>query len=273
MADEDLLSIIAFLRSDDPWTEPKDVDDLKWQPTFLAKMLMHVAFRPMQLPSSKIPLPDPARPVAFGKYVVHAIGDCFVCHSADFKTLNALQPEKSGGYFGGGNHMLDAGGLEVNTANLTMDPDTGIGKWTEEQFVQTVKTGIRFDGRVMRYPMVGYSPLSDVELKAAYAYLKTVPVIKNQIDRHYDRTPAASASEGEKLFNKYACTSCHGASGVGVCDLRQASKKYDSDEKLSAFIHDAGKFVPNTMMPTWGGVIAEAEYPSLIEHVHKLEHP
>lgn len=41
-----------------------------------------------------------------------------------------------------GNHMLDASGTkEVLTANITMDKKTGIGNWTEEEFITTIKFG------------------------------------------------------------------------------------------------------------------------------------
>jgi mono/diheme cytochrome c family protein len=233
---------------------------------------MHVAFKPLPFPEKKVERPDVKDQLAYGKYVAHGLGDCFACHSADFKTMNVMEPEKSVGYLGGGNPTLDSDGKVVASANLTMDPETGIGKWTEEQFVKTLKTGIRPDGRPLRYPMMAMPELSDDEVKATFAYLKTVPVIKNNVDRGFDKWQAlASASEGEKLFHKYACTSCHGEKGVGLCDLREASKKYPTDDKLSEFIHDAGKFVPGTRMPTWGGTIQEAEYPSLIAHVRKLE--
>ncbi len=273
LADEDIYSIIAFLRSDDPSLTAKDVDDRQWEPTFLAKLLMHVAFKPMPMPKAKIVAPDEKDTLALGKYVAHGMADCFVCHSADFKTLNSMEPEKSGGYFGGGNKTLDASGHVVVTPNLTMDVETGLGSWTEAQFVRAVRSGVRPDGRALRFPMLAFTDLTEAEVKATFAFLKTVPVIRNAVDRGFDQFPglSASASEGEKLYNKYACASCHGATGIGICDLRQATKHYDSDEKLSAFIHDPSKFVEGTKMPTWSGVIPESEYPSIIAHVHALE--
>ena len=273
LADEDMSSIIAFLRSDDPSLAATDKDDRQWQPTFLAKILMHVAFKPMAMPAAKIEPPNPSDQIALGRYVAQAVGDCFVCHSADFKTLNSITPEKSGGYFGGGNGTLDASRNVVRSANLTMDPETGIGKWSEEEFVRATRSGVRSDGRVLRFPMLAFSELSETEVKAVYAYLKTVPPIRHAVDRAFDVYPemSPSASEGEKLYNKYACYSCHGKNGVGICDLRQASKKYDTNEKLSAFIHDPAKFVPGTKMPTWGELIPDAQFPSLIAHIHKLE--
>lgn len=269
LADEDVASIIAFLRSDHPWVKPVDVDDRQWEATFLAKLLMHVAFKPLELPKEKIVAPQESDTLALGRYVAHAVGDCFACHSKDFKTMNVMEPERSEGYLGGGNAMRDAAGNPIDSANLTMDRTTGIGDWTEEQFVSTLRSGVRHDGRALRYPMTPFGELSETEAKAVFAYLKTVPVLVNVVNRRFDTLVAKS--DGEQLYNKYACNSCHGATGDGLCTLLNASKVYDTDEKLVAFVRDASKFVPGTKMPTWNGVIPEAEYGPLIAHVRGLE--
>lgn len=272
LADEDLYSIIAFLRSDDPWVRAQDVDDHQWQPTLLAKALMHVAFTALPMPTQKIPVPKLEDQVAYGRYVIDGMADCFSCHSKDFKTMNVVEPEKSEGYLGGGNPTLDADGNVVYSANLTMDPETGLGRWSEADFVRAVRIGIRPDGRALRYPMIAFPELSEAEAKAAFAYLKTVPVLRNPVTRNFpDIEAMASKGPGEQLYHKYACVSCHGAEGVGMCDLRQASKLYDTDEKLLAFLHDPSKFVPGTKMPTWNGIIAENEFPVLMAYVRELE--
>ena len=65
-------------------------------------------------------------------------------------------------------------GNTVVSKNITPDP-SGIGKMTEAQFVTLLKTGQRPDGSMIHYPMEPYPLLSDTEVKAIYAYLKTVP--------------------------------------------------------------------------------------------------
>ena len=67
--------------------------------------------------------------------------------------------------------------------NLTSDPETGIGKWRESEFVQAIKTGKHLGvGRPILPPMPwpAYRNLSDADLKAMFAFLKTVPPIKNR---------------------------------------------------------------------------------------------
>jgi mono/diheme cytochrome c family protein len=78
------------------------------------------------------------------------------------------------------------------TINLTPDPDTGMGKWREQDFVKAIKTGKHLGmGREIQPPMPWpwYRHLTEAELKAIYAYLKTIPPIKNRVP---DWVPPAS---------------------------------------------------------------------------------
>jgi mono/diheme cytochrome c family protein len=182
MADEDIASIIAFLRSGEPMVAAAHVPDQPCEPSFLAKMLANFAFKPLPMPEHKIEMPDTNNAVELGKYLVENL-DCFSCHSADFKTNDYLHPEKSVGYLAGGNKPLDQNGMPMLTQNLTPDDETGIGKWTEERFVTALKTGIMEGQPALRYPMVPFVQLTDQEAKSIYAYLRTVPPIKNKVQR------------------------------------------------------------------------------------------
>ena len=181
-ADEDLKSIIAWLRSDARAVQPSDQEAPPAEPSFLVKFLSHVAFKPFPLPSKEVPYPDSNDKVATGKYLATAVYACFACHSADFKTMDEMNPEKSVGYFGGGNPLLNKKGEVLPSANITMD-ETGIGSYTEAEFVNVIKNGKKRDGTQTRYPMIPYSVLTDDEAKAIYAFLQTVPKIKNDISK------------------------------------------------------------------------------------------
>lgn len=185
VADEDLYAIIAYLRSDREVVQASKREPPNCETTLFTKFLAQYIMLPSKLPSSPIPLPDTLDKVAHGKYLVDAMLDCFSCHSADFTKNNALEPEKSVGYLGGGNTLMDMDGKEIYSANLTMDKETGLGKWTEEQFITALKTGQTPNGP-FRYPMEPYTILDDTEMKAIWAYLKTVPVIHNPVDRQRD---------------------------------------------------------------------------------------
>ena len=270
MADEDLYSIIAFLRSNDTLVQAAQVKDRESEPSWFAKFLCFVAFKPFPYPDHAITAPDTSNHVAYGKYLATGAVQCFGCHSADFSKLDELHPERSGGFMGGGTKTLDASGRNIFTANITMDKETGIGNWTEDQFVHAVRQGFNPDNRVLRYPMEPFPNLTDWEARDIYAYLQTVPVIHNQVDRTLGEMNVAGAGDGSRIYHKYGCYSCHGETGVGVCDLRGADRKYPADSSLVAWIRDPSKTVPDSKMPTWNGIIQEDEYPVLCQYVREL---
>ncbi len=184
MSEDDLHSVIAWLRSSDPELAADEHEFPPNKSNFLIKLLSNIAFKPLPLPAQPIMEPDTTDKVALGKYVANGMIGCFACHSADLKTLNDLEPEKTPGFYGGGTVMLDLDGMTgVPTANITMDKTTGIGNWTEQQFVDAVRYGKKPQGGLLHYPMMPHAGLSDTEIKAVYAYLQTVPVIQNSVDR------------------------------------------------------------------------------------------
>ena len=184
MSDEDLQSIIAFLRSDHEWVQPSEVKQPNTKPSFLTKFLSNIGVaKPFDYPKEQIPDPDTTNMITWGKYLANAQLECYACHSADFAKNDNIHPEKSKGFYAGGNKMIGEGGQVIYSRNITMDEETGIGKWTEEQFLNAVKYGKVPHGKPLREPMQPYSRLTDNEVKAIYAYLKTVPKIKNEIEK------------------------------------------------------------------------------------------
>lgn len=69
-------------------------------------------------------------------------------------------------------------------ANITPDRETGLGKWSEDNFLKTIRTGRHMGtGRPVLPPMPipAYVNFNDEDLKSIYAYLQTVPAIKNRV--------------------------------------------------------------------------------------------
>jgi hypothetical protein len=70
------------------------------------------------------------------------------------------------------------------TANLTPDRDTGLGAWTEQQFIETLRTG-RHQGRGRQIlppmPWQPFGTMTDPDLKAVFAYLRSIKPIKNKV--------------------------------------------------------------------------------------------
>jgi hypothetical protein len=79
------------------------------------------------------------------------------------------------------------------TANLTPDPETGLGKWTDETFIRALRTG-RHEGQgrpilpPMPYPQ--YRNATDEDLRAVFAFLQSIPAIRNRVPQPID--PAES---------------------------------------------------------------------------------
>lgn len=184
MAEEDIYSIIAWLRSDDPLLAASTQEYPPNQFNLFSKFLSNVAFAPPPLPAKPIMIPDPNDQVAFGSYVANALCACYACHSADFAKQDVMNPEKSLGFYGGGNPMLNLEGELVPSANITMDKETGIGNWTKEQFLEATKFGKNPKGGPLYYPMFPHTTLTDQEIEAVWAYLQTVPPVKNAVARY-----------------------------------------------------------------------------------------
>ena len=70
------------------------------------------------------------------------------------------------------------------TANLTPDKETGLGKWTLRNFVETIRTG-RHMGRgreiLPPMPIPMYKHFNDQDLEAIFAYLQSIPAIRNKV--------------------------------------------------------------------------------------------
>src|SRR5262245_2350820 len=69
-SDEDIRDIIAFLRSDDPLVQARDVENHASRPSFLTKALCRVAFKPFPYPTREIAAPAPEDALAYGRYLV-----------------------------------------------------------------------------------------------------------------------------------------------------------------------------------------------------------
>ncbi len=120
-----------------------------------------------------------SNPVERGKYLVAVFG-CDQCHSpadGDRKLMTQYR-------MAGGQKWTIGPYGDFYTPNLTSDKETGLGNWTDEQLRNALTKGIRKDGsRALPFPMpwTAYASLSNDDLNALIAYLRTIPPVYNKI--------------------------------------------------------------------------------------------
>jgi mono/diheme cytochrome c family protein len=120
-----------------------------------------------------------AHPVQRGQYLAETLG-CAACHSPldqDRRVLPGLK------WAGGLRIRLEPFG-DYPTGNLTSDPATGLGNWTDDEIKAVITRGILRDGtRLLPYPMdwPSFSTLKPADLDALVAFLRTIPPVVNHV--------------------------------------------------------------------------------------------
>jgi mono/diheme cytochrome c family protein len=123
-----------------------------------------------------------------GRYLVEVTAACGNCHTPKGPQGNLPGRELAGGF------VIDAPPFRAVASNITPDPETGIGRWTDAQLARAIREGVRPDGSIIGPPMpfAFYRNLSDRDLAAMVAYLRTVPPIRNAVEKSTYRIPLAS---------------------------------------------------------------------------------
>lgn len=174
--EEDVYSIIAYIRSLSPIENTVPVSTINFPLNVILKLTVPQQFDPQ-------PAPDKNNPKEYGKYLTALCG-CIECHSPSEKGELIKGKE-----YGGGTEFIFPGGI-VRTANISPDENTGIGKWTKEQFVARFKS-FSPDSSEMRSvsedefntPMAWslLSGMNTEDLEAIYEYLRTQPAVNNKV--------------------------------------------------------------------------------------------
>jgi mono/diheme cytochrome c family protein len=130
--------------------------------------LLAFAWRPAIAPVA------PPSPASFPRDLVEtgetlaSAGNCIDCHTAPGGTPNT-----------GGKSIYRRFGTFYST-NLTPDPETGIGTWSEAAFARALREGVSRDGSQLFpvFPYMHYTQLADADIHALYAYFMTRPPVK-----------------------------------------------------------------------------------------------
>jgi mono/diheme cytochrome c family protein len=186
MSDEDLASVVVYIRS----LPPIHHELPKTEIVFPVKYLIRSAPQPVTVPVSA---PDHSNQSQWGGYLVNMAG-CYDCHTP----MDHGQPI-AGLEYAGGQVFQGSWNGTVASANITPDA-SGIGYYDETLFLQVLRTGyVKARKLNALMPIDQYKGLSDEDLKAMFAFLRTVKPAKHRVDN----TEAAT-------FCKL-CRSRHGA--------------------------------------------------------------
>src|SRR5205823_2849674 len=72
-------------------------------------------------------------------------------------------------------------GTHAYGRNLTPDPDTGLGRWTDDAIVRAIRAGIDDEGEPLCDPMPVFGDLSEGDGRAIVAYLRSLPAVRREI--------------------------------------------------------------------------------------------
>jgi mono/diheme cytochrome c family protein len=167
LSDEDLASVVVYLRSVEPVRNRLPKSDIP----FPLSRLINAAPKPLAAP---VPEPDRSSPAKYGEYLV-TVSDCAGCHTPRDGRGRPL----AGLEFGGGSPVP---GGQVATANITPDA-TGIPYYDEALFLEVIRRGhVRARKLSPAMPWWLYRGMRDEDLKAVFAYLRTLRPARHTVD-------------------------------------------------------------------------------------------
>jgi len=173
MSDRDALAVARYLKSLPPLRS-----QVRQQPgvlfrvgrsTFLSPERGTVATAPVRAPNA-----------AYGGYFAQHVGLCADCHTPRRGLMS--KPDKHRLFAGDAHPPKD---FPQNPSNLTPDSATGIGRWSEADFMRTIRTGVDPKGDTL-HPFMPWHEnrrMTDDDLRAIYRFLRTLPPVANAVPR------------------------------------------------------------------------------------------
>ena len=173
LPEEDLYALVAWVRSLEPIahdTPPRD-------PSLMMQFVGNIR----ALPADPWVIDD-SDPVQRGERMA-VIAGCRFCHTPADERAQALP----GMTLAGGLGMV-ANGVTVYSANITPDIETGIGRWSEADFIRRFKSfeGLRISAETVgfqtQHAWTEYAQMTESDLADIYAYLMAQPAVSNRVD-------------------------------------------------------------------------------------------
>ena len=124
--------------------------------------------------------------LARGTYLVEGIVACGNCHTPKTRDGTPIESMQFAGGF-----VIEEPGFTAYAPNITMDPETGIGHWSDAEIVRAIRDGVRPDGTLIGPPMpiAWYRGISDRDAEAIVAYLRSVRPVENTVPKSEYRIP------------------------------------------------------------------------------------
>lgn len=203
-----------------------------------------------------------------GAYLAEHVAGCTVCHTPheDGPNGSEIVPSKMGS-----GQVFPIAGLPgtLVAPNITPDPETGVGNFTDDQLARAIREGISHDGQTL-FPMMPYAHyrrMSDEDLASVIVYLRALPSIHNPLPRTDIHFPvkylvrgvpepvtetvqadlSTPVSRGEYLVNLSVCSECHTPRKRGRPD---SSMKFAGGQVFD----DSGKIVSPNITPDATGI-------------------
>ncbi|MEP7256041.1 MAG: cytochrome C [Ferruginibacter sp.] len=177
MSKDDIYSIIAYIRTLKP--NSNKVPERKLM------IPASMAYPPLRSASLETNVkPDVSDIIKYGEYMWNASA-CMDCHTAMEKGQFVMPKMMAGG------RTFDMGIFKVTSGNITPDSATGIGKWTEEMFLDkfknyrdktTYSANPGKNNSIMPWSM--YAHMDDFDIKAIYRFLRTLPAVNNKVEKY-----------------------------------------------------------------------------------------
>jgi mono/diheme cytochrome c family protein len=166
MSDRDAHAIVAYLRSVPPTKNVVSKEAVYHMP-------LPPSYGP---PVANVPDVPKTDKVAYGRYLAY-IGHCLECHTPIGPRGRDM--ERAGG---GGDEFKGPWGVSI-AANITPDPDTGLGKWSDADIKRAITTGARPDGTKLNPPMAFayYKNIADDDLDALVAFLRSLKPVVHKV--------------------------------------------------------------------------------------------
>ncbi len=182
MTEDDVHAVLAYIRS------LKAIESGNI-PERQLSFPLNLIVRTMPRKAAPQPRPSPQDKLAYGKYMTRS-ALCADCHTP----IDDRGTPLPGMDFAGGMEFYETG-YRVRSANITPDADTGIGTWTEQQFIDrfkafentapaTLSDAEKRQNTVM--PMTAYAGMTREDLAAIYAFLRTQKPVINRVNRFPD---------------------------------------------------------------------------------------